>query len=298
MQPVLNDYISYRPLYNDDVPMDKRKAFYVARVIALQPNSESVQVQTYFTNAKPENLLLTGKRIKYRIYTGRAASVQDVKVADVFTVVKLTASGTLASASKGDVTSMLSRKAAKCTRYWPGMQYDAEVELLRLLQEEHCRGLLETNAFISYKPLHEHHHLERDDSPMNARSAFYVAKVLGLQPLDESVRVLTYFTPVEPPYLLSPGKATEYYHYHEGGRHIYCLQHSMRARSSRVGRLGRDTEEGHRAGDHSQQLRCAWTTSRTCRYRECSPNVRTNLSSVCPCRSQTRCGCVLLYVYS
>ena len=214
MQPILNDYISYRPLYNDDVPMDKRKAFYVARVIALQPNSESVQVQTYFTNAKPENLLLTGKRIKYRIYTGRAASVQDVKVADVFTVVKLTASGTLTSASKGDVTSMLSRKATKCTRYWPGMQYDAEVELLRLLQEEHCRGLLETNAFISYKPLHEHHHLERDDSPMNARSAFYVAKVLGLQPLDESVRVLTYFTPVEPPYLLSPGKATEYYHYH------------------------------------------------------------------------------------
>ena len=215
MQPIVNvdDYISYRPLYNDDVPMDKRKAFYVARVIALRPKSESVQVQTYFTNAKPENLLLTGKTIKYRIYTGRAASIQDVKVADVFTVVKLIKSGVLTSASKGDITTRLSRKVIVCTRYWPEMQYDAEVRLLRLLQEEHTWGLLATDAFISYKPLHKHHHLERDDSPMNDRSAFYVAKVLGLEPLDESVRVLTYFTQVEPPYLLSPGKSTEYYHY-------------------------------------------------------------------------------------
>jgi hypothetical protein len=101
MQPIVNvdDYISYRPLYNDDVPMDKRKAFYVARVIALRPKSESVQVQTYFTNAKPENLLLTGKTIKYRIYTGRAASILEVKVADVFTVVKLIYSGVSTSAS-------------------------------------------------------------------------------------------------------------------------------------------------------------------------------------------------------
>ena len=133
----VGDFISYKPFYNVTVAVDQRKAFYVAKVlffyflffhvhfinnillqsisitikvIALKPDDAAVQVKTYYTKSKPTVLLEVGKNVTYKIYNG-PASVQDVLVADIFTVFgKLTSKGTLKAQLKRDIMRAITTK--------------------------------------------------------------------------------------------------------------------------------------------------------------------------------------------
>ena len=79
----VNDFIVYKPFYLASVPADKRKPFYLARVLALNPPEGSVQVKTWITGSKGAGLLDTTQNVSYRPYNG-GNSVQDVLVADVY----------------------------------------------------------------------------------------------------------------------------------------------------------------------------------------------------------------------
>ena len=105
------DFISYRPFYNDDVPLSKIKQFYIAKVIGLKPEIGAVQVKTYYTKSKPPTLLDSNKHVRYSIYNG-SASIQDVRVADIFTIFhSLTSRGTLNAQHKRAISRALTAAA-------------------------------------------------------------------------------------------------------------------------------------------------------------------------------------------
>jgi len=85
----VGDYITYRPFYNDDVPQDKRKAFYVGRVTHTKPAEQIVQIATYMTSAQDPLNRIPGRVVHYRPWRGHN-SFQDVEAKNILYVFAVT----------------------------------------------------------------------------------------------------------------------------------------------------------------------------------------------------------------
>ena len=83
----VGDFIAYTPFYLEEVPQDKRKPFYVARVLALKETA--VRVQLYRTDTKGLSMLNTSHRVVYTYFLG-PHHIRDVAAEDIITTCELT----------------------------------------------------------------------------------------------------------------------------------------------------------------------------------------------------------------
>ena len=87
-QPLSNmvardDFIAYKPFYNDDVPERKRKPIYVGRIASVDKANAQVQIDCYNTGSTKPLKMAKGVKTKYTLSKGYA-SVQDVKVCNIY----------------------------------------------------------------------------------------------------------------------------------------------------------------------------------------------------------------------
>ena len=128
----VGDFIAYTPFYLEEVPQDKRKPFYVARVLALKETA--VQVQTYITGTKGLSILNTSRRVVYKKFLG-PQNVQDVAAEDIITTIELTHTHTLKAAAKRKIHLLLDEKVLDAMvpeKTYPSESWDEEVLTARI----------------------------------------------------------------------------------------------------------------------------------------------------------------------
>ena len=103
----VGDFIAYTPFYLEEVPQDKRKPFYVARVLALKETA--VRVQLYRTGTKGLSMLNTSHRVVYTTFLG-PDNVRDVAAERIITTCELTPSKALTAKAKRKIHLLLDEK--------------------------------------------------------------------------------------------------------------------------------------------------------------------------------------------
>ena len=81
----VDDFIAYRPFYNDQVPKSKRVPQYVGKVSHVDADQNRVQIRTYHTPDSTPLQTIAGKSTKYKPWTGQGM-YQDVSACDILHV--------------------------------------------------------------------------------------------------------------------------------------------------------------------------------------------------------------------